>query len=263
MTSKNELGINAENSGENDDSVKKENNDKSNNQDSVSSSKQQDDKKSSWASPMLITIVLALSVVAAIVYVYMPDEFNRYLSSDDSSNSSDVATSDTQNNGQQQFSDAPNSMVMNGTSQANHQDWAAAQRADFEKRRAEFQQRNAVNYDTQWASKPPEPPQWVKDRQVEIEKQRAVMEKQREQYIQEMVKQQNRWANNQGYNQPVQNAYQQNTAVNNRSHLQPQQFTPYGHNQAYNPYYRQARPYYPQAPMYNNRAYGYPGYGYK
>ncbi|MFK5892755.1 MAG: hypothetical protein QM504_06010 [Pseudomonadota bacterium] len=260
MTSKNDVGLNTESSGENDNDVNKENNDKLNNKGAATSSKQQEVKKSFWASPMFITIALALPAAAVIAYVYMPDELSRYLSFDNSSN---VATSVTHNNAQEQISVAPNSTVMNSNIQTNHNDWVAEQRADFDKRRAEFQQRNAVNFDNQWASQPLELPQWVKDRQVEIEKQRAEIEKHRKQYMQEMVKQQNRWVNNRGYNQPAQNTYYQNAPVNNQPQLPPQQVKPYGPNQAYNPYYRQARPYYPPAPMYNNRPYGYTGYGYK
>jgi hypothetical protein len=237
--------------------------------------KTKQDKRSGLASPMLITVLLALPVAAVIAYVYMPEELNKYLSFDNSletTASKDAANSTNRTDYIPATASMDSPVATRPGDYAIHQhqpqynqqpDWMERQRAEFEKRRSEYQQYNANRLNNQ---SPPATsvgsPQWVIDRQAEIEKQRVEMEKQREQYLKQVQEQQARWVNNQASQQAQYhsgiNPYQQHAGANR----QPAQPMPYAQYQRYNPY-RPAQGY-PPAPIYyyapNNAAYGYPGY---
>ena len=139
------------------------------------------------------------------------------------------------------------------------------------------EKRNADNYAQQWQpAAQPEPPQWVKDRQADMEKQRA-------QYIRAMAEQQAQWENNNRMNQMRMNSYQQNAANNqpyyaqqpamqhpqNRPYYAQQPVMQYPQNQQYNPNNQppQQQQYYYSAPGYNNgpynAPYGWQGNGYR
>ena len=220
-----------ENTGENDSDANKEQEEHLKTLGTAASTKKHDAKESGLVSPMLITVLLALPVAAVIAYVFMPDEFNEVVAmvTPDSSEVSESRDSTGMQNSSNQAAvnqgfvpvapgtqaGATNLAVNN---QNQQQAWADKQRAEFEQRRAEFEKRRAQNYGDQWASStPPEPPQWVKDRQAEMEKQRLEMEKQREQYMKEMAEQQAKWTQNNGFNQP--SMYQQ--GMNPQSMNQP------------------------------------------
>ena len=238
---------------------------------SKSSANKKPAKTSGVFSRMILTILLACLVLVVYAYFYMPDKFNQYLSFNDTSEST---------NGQGMSSGVTNSdsvpvpavpvanyAMNNQTQQA---DWAAQQRTDFEKRRAEFQNRNAKNYAQQrQPMAQTEPPQWVKDRQAEMEKQRA-------QYMKNMAEQQARWEESMKRNQMQMNPYQQPTA-NAQSYTAQQPAMRYQQNQQpimqhqqnqyYNPANQPPPQYYGRPPAYNyppNYApYGWQGNGYR
>lgn len=237
--------------------------------------KTKQDKRSRLASPMLITVLLALPVAAVIAYVYMPDELNKYLSfgnSLEATASKDAAKSTNSTDYIPATAGMDSPVATQSGDYAIHQyqpqynqqpDWMERQRAEFEKRRSGYQQYHANRLNNQ---SPPATsvgsPQWVIDRQAEIEKQRAEMQKQREQYLKQVQEQQARWVNNQASQQAQYHSgispYQQHAGANR----QPAQPMPYAQYQRYNPYHPAQG--YPPAPIYyyapNNGAYGYPGY---
>jgi len=250
-----------------------------------SSATHKNEKKSGFFSPMLITVLLAFAVIIAVTYYYMPDKFNQYLSFSSASESeastdADVvvsAQSSSENQGFVPTAPAANYASNNHLQQAN---WAAQQRADFDKRRAEFAKRSADNRPQQWQSATPsEPPQWIKDRQAEMEKQRA-------QYMKDMAEQQAKWEESYKRNQMRMNPYQQQ-AVNNQPYYgqrpvmpnqppqqnnpvnqPPQQYNPANQPpQQYNPANQPPPQYYYRPPAYNYAPYyapyGWQGYGYR
>lgn len=107
--------------------------------------KTKQDKRSRLASPMLITVLLALPVAAVIAYVYMPDELNKYLSfgsSLETTGSKDAAnsTNSTDYIPVTASTDSPVATQPGGYAihqyqpQYNQQpDWMEQQRAEFEK----------------------------------------------------------------------------------------------------------------------------------
>jgi len=222
-------------------------------------------KKSGVLSRMILTILLAFTVLIAYAYFYMPDEFNQYLSFNDTSEpTSEQGLSSGVNNSDSVPAAPVTSYAMNN--QTQQADWAAQQRTDFEKRRAEFQKRNAENYAQQrQPMMQTEPPQWVKDRQAEMEKQRA-------QYMKNMAEQQARWEENMKRNQMQMSPYQQqpyNQQQADMGYQQNQQpAMQYQHNQRFNPANQPPPPqYYARPPTYNyppNYApYGWQGNGYR
>ena len=223
-----------------------------------------DEKKSGMLSSMLLTILLALVVVVVFAYYYMPDKFNQYLSFTSASESEalteDAAQSSSDTSGFVPTAPAAN-YASNNQMQQQQADWAAQQRADFDKRRAEFQKRNAANYSQQWQpATPPEPPQWVKERQAEMEKQRA-------QYMKEMSEQQAKWAEAYKQNQMNQmnqmNPYQQNPANNQPYNNNTQRpVMPYQQYPHYNPANQPPPQYYSRPPAYNYAPY-YAPYGWQ
>jgi len=100
---------------------------------------------------------------------------------------------------------------------------------------------------------PTEPPQWVKDRQAEMEKQRA-------QYMKDMAEQQARWEENMKRNQMQMNPYQQPPA-NTQPYNAQQPPMPYQKNQQYNPANQPPPQYYNRQPMYNYGPNYAPNYG--
>ena len=126
------------------------------------------EKKSGLLSRMVLTVLLAFTVVLTYAYFYMPDKFNQYLSFNDSSSSSSAqeVVGSVDNQGHIPAASVPVANYASANSNQQQPGWAAQQRANFEKRRAEFEKRNAANYAQQWQpTVPSEPPQWVKDRQ--------------------------------------------------------------------------------------------------
>ncbi|MDH5472957.1 MAG: hypothetical protein OEY87_10275 [Gammaproteobacteria bacterium] len=220
-------------------------------------------------SPLLITLLVAIPIAGIIAYINMPESFNRLFSSSNNSSSS-----------------APNPYThpemtnYAATNQWNRQqpEWVTQQRDDMEKRRAEFLKQNAGNYpQNPGAMEPPEPPQWVKDRQAEMpqwskdgkmEAPQWVKDRQAEmpQWVRdrqaemerEMAKYQqpNTYPNNRGYNwTPEPPAYMQHPGPN--SYQQPNQ--PMIDNQA-QAYQNPVNAYPPQGQGQNqyNNSYNYP-----
>jgi len=229
-----------------------------------SSTNKKPEKKSGVLSRMILTILMAFTVLIAYAYFYMPDEFNQYLSFNDTSQSTNTQgnSADVTNPDFVPVAPAANYAMNNQTQRA---DWAAQQRTDFEKRRAEFQKRNAENYPQQrQPMMQTEPPQWVKNRQAEMEKQRA-------QYMKNIAEQQARWEESMKRNQMQMSPYQQQpynqqqAAMGYQQNQQPAM--QYQHNQQYNPANQPPPQYYARPPAYNyppNYApYGWQGNGYR
>lgn len=212
-------------------------------------------------SPLLVTLLIAIPLAGFIIYLNMPDQFNKwtsYLTGSSSSSSSasaatDSATGISSTDSQLAFQngqwDRPISSTSTGagtgtgSSQDQQAQWIENQRADMEKRRQafedsnpvpdwvkkqreesdlrrqEFEKQQAENYAANWSRQPvqPEPPQWVKDKQAEMER--------------EMANYQKNWsnqANPQAYNSapgfmrhPGMNPYQQNGPGNYSYQQQP------------------------------------------
>lgn len=259
----------------------------------MSSKKQKPEEETRRFSPMLITILIAIPLVCLIIYLNMPDKINNFVSS--FGNSSSESVDQTYANNQNQPAFNPNYPSGNNNNQFQQSEWAAKQRAEMDKRRAEmdkhraemdkrraemdkrraeYQKRNVENYQANWANNaPPEPPQWVKDRQAEIEKEMAKQQ-------QEWSRQPN-WAYNRGLNQPGfmrhprMNGYQQNNNGNvNGSDMQaqprqnlsqnqnPANAYPPNQRQRYNTYNYPAQPYFYNRPYYGPRHYNAPyGWG--
>ena len=270
MTSKNEMSQKSDTRGDKDPDVDT----KETKQESKStgyagakySANKKHEKKSGVLSRMLITILLAFTVLVVYAYFYMPDKFNEYVYFNDSSES---------NNGQAVSNDADNSGLIPATpaenyamnNQAQQADWAAQQRANFEKRRAEFQNRHAENYAQQRQAQQRQPmaqtevPQWVKDRQADMEKQRA-------QYMKNMAEQQARWEESMKRNQMQMNSYQQPATNAQQPAMRYQQNQqPAMQYQQYNPANQPPPQYYNRPPVYNNAPYqapyGWQGNGYR
>ena len=238
-----------------------------------SSANKKSAKKSGILSRMILTILLAFFVLTVYAYFYMPDEFNQYLSFNDTSEpTSEQGLSSGVNNSDSVPAALVTNYAMNN--QTQQADWAAQQRADFEKRRAEFQNRNNENYSQQrqLQQRHPmaqtEPPQWVKDRQAEMEKQRA-------QYMKHMAEQQARWEESMKRNHMQMSPYQQQGNTGQPYNAQQpvmryqqnqQPVMQYQQNQQYNPA-NQPPQYYSRPPAYNyppNYApYGWQGNGYR
>lgn len=235
-------------------------------------------------SPVIVVVILAFSTAGVLAYTFMSEEVNQLLLLNEASE--DIVSKNGLNKGGINSNNAtevkafnnPNMGLQNNDyrasldqyreqSQRNHNEWLASQRAEFDKRRAEFLKRNSayqynqpeytqpginqqeinnqqVYKQPQWAtSAPPEPPQWVKDRQAEIEKQRA-------QYLQEIkLQQENRYNNrynpNYGgnqrpeyFNNPRMNTYQsqQQRPVQTNQPQQPEANYQQGQRQYYRAY---------------------------
>lgn len=145
-------------------------------------------------------------------------------------------------------------------------EWVTKQRADMEKRRLEFEKQNSARYGADWRQ-PAEPPQWVKDRQAEMERDMARYQENARNH-----------SNGSAYNRapeymqhPRVNSYQQNGAgVNNRmqprQNQNPVQAYPQAQRQYYNTYNYPPNPYYYNVPRngfrQNNAPYGRYGYPY-
>jgi len=254
-------------------------------------------------SPLLITILVSIPAVGFIVYMNMPDQINQLLDvASESLTTATVATEEPPATAVAQ-SQTPvdsvsrlNQSPASGLNPYQQPEWVAKQRAETEQRRLEFQKRNpepewvkkqraemekyqagyqrqntdnyAANGRQAWV--PPEPPQWLKDRQVKIEQEMTRRQQEMEKYQQEMAKQQREWASqveNRPYNvapqrpnymrHPRMNPYQQNQNVANNQ-MQPQQnpanvYHPQQRNN-YNSYNYRAMP------RYYNNPYFY-GYG--
>lgn len=260
---------------------------------------------------ILVVFLLALPVAAVTVYAFMPEEVNKLLSFNDVTNADVTADNvnaakpvrDSRLVFQKETGNTADAQNRNGftsqlqprdtyqaSSRSEHNKWMAERQADFEKRRAEFHKRNASNrtdsdYRYQrhqqafnqmpWSATPPQqPPQWVKDQQAEMQKQRA-------QYIQELNEQQarmnkqNQWAGANDvhnssraheykrpeyFNHPRMNNYQSQQDTNSPVTQAQQPAVVYQQNppQYYNPYgYRG----WGQANFYNTPAYQYGPYG--
>lgn len=279
MTNKNVNGQSAEVVDNDTEEVNNKNSDDSHKDTAYTAHKTQSEKHTRWFSPMLITILLALPLAAVIAYIYMPDELSQYFVSENNTETAGISDSankptntdyiptagglNTQpgSNTQNVPASVATTSATNSQPHASPSDWAAQQRADFERGRAEFLKRNADGYAKQWPSaEAPEPPQWVKDRQQQMQQQYAAMQKQREQYMKQMQEQQARWGNYQNPHQPTLSQDQQDLAVNR----QPQQsMMPYTQGYPVNPYNQQPRNYQPAPAYYYGpyaRPYAYPGY---
>ena len=280
-------------------------------------------------SPVLVVVLLAFSTAGVLAYAFMSDEVIQFLSLNEASDSSysknelnnsqvnSINAAD--NDAQEKLFRKPDMASQNSDyrasldqyrdqSQRNHNEWLARQRAEFEKRRAEFlQQNSAYQYNQPGFGKPvinqpafnqpsinqqetnnqqayiqpkwstttqSEPPQWVKDRQAEAEKQRA-------QYMQEIKQQQdNRYNNsyNQNYaknmrpeyfNHPRMNTNrsQQDRPVQTNQPQQPEMTYQQNQRQQYRPFNNGSQPVYNYAPSYRynpyNSPYGWHGRGYR
>ena len=278
-------------------------------------------------SPVLITVLLALPVAGVFAYALMTDEVNDFFNlsstgqdsvesnpvvsdsgfapqAENSANTGNRFTGDAHSRNQITPQSAPQFQAQ---SQEKHDEWLAKRKADFEKRRAEFRKRNensyaeftnrnlanqqAYNQNGVSANTPPDVPQWVKDQQAEMEKQKAqyMQEAQRHQ---ERMAQQNRWVNPYNtngrtyarenkrpeyFNHPRMNNYQPQENINSQgARVAPAQppAVAYQQNQLqqlkpqyYKPYHYRAQPNYYYVPAYQygpyNVPYGWQGPGYR
>lgn len=281
-------------------------------------------------SPFLVVVLLAFSTAGVLAYAFMSDEVIQLLSlnevSDNSVSEKDLnkIEANSSNEIAEKLFSTPGMDSQNRDyrasldqyreqSQRNHNQWLASQRAEFEKRRAEFMKQNSayqynqpgisqpeinqpginqpainqpgiiqdethnqqVYQQPQWGTAAPrEPPQWVVDRQAEIDKQRA-------QYRQEIQQQQenrynNRYNPNAGgnirpeyFNHPRLNTYQsqQDRPVQTTQPQQPEMANQQNQRQYYRPYNNGPQPMYNSAPSYRygpyNAPYGWQGRAYR
>lgn len=259
------------------------------------SAKQEPEESKRRFLPLLITILLAIPAAALILYYFMPQQVNHFVSSFTSKSSvmnervsTEGGTPPSVNNINKEpklTAQAPASRSaqleanrMNGMQQP---DWAKQQQQQMEKRRAEFDKRNADYYasNNRSVSTPAELPQWIKDRSAQMDKDRAAYQQQMEKYHQDMVKQQQemmkqqqQWSrqpvnhpyngSNQqpGYmNQPQMNTYQPNNygaqnqaqqMPSNVANAYPQNQRRYYNNQPPQAYYYNRAPYYGNGPQF-------------
>ena len=147
-----------------------------------SSSKKEPEKKTRFFSPLLITLLLAIPVAGYILYINMPDQFNKWTSMLNFSSDADNSVTDDMSaeNEQSQFADnsaemgdesssvndalsnSSKSQMMAGKGgevannrsgslgQAQEPEWLVTQRNDMEKRRAEY---NKKHPESEWAAK--------------------------------------------------------------------------------------------------------------
>ena len=223
-------------------------------------------------SPMLITLLLAIPAAGLILYYYMPQQINHFISSFTSPSSiieKQVSTEGSAQVNVNDFQDArqltiqpvaakPDPVEVNRWNGMQQPDWVKQQQNQMEKRRAEFAKRNAAYHAANNRPVPAavEPPQWVKDRRAEMEKQRAAYQQQMEKYQQDMVRQQQEMAKQQQQQwsrQPVNWPY--NGSQNQLQQMPSNVANAYPQNQRrFNNTYN-----HPPQPYYNNRA---PYYGY-
>ena len=238
-------------------------------------------------SPLLITLLIALPAAAVVTYINMPEPFDNLWSSltnhQESNPDQNISSAPTGQNTPQALSQLPfqpststfnsNNRAVGDWQQPSEPEWVIQQRAEMEKRRAEyekeFQNRNSGN-NFQASNQPPEPPQWVKDRQAEIEKQVA-------QHQEQWKNQQANWARSNRAPEPP--AYMRHPQVNmnqpypaNMANQAPPQTQSapnpgYGYQQRVQNYNRnnyQPNPYFYNRPNYGygpyNAPYGWNGY---
>ena len=195
---------------------------------------------------MLMATVVAIPSMMIAAYLLAPQQ----LISDFSSLSTSGDARSNVNYEQQQMPAHANAENWNRNQEP---EWVAVQRAEMEKRRSEFEKKNADLYAKNRVS--PEPPQWVKDQQ-------ALMQKEQAKYQQEWEQRSAQMANNRnqprpGYmNNPAMNMYPQNQVP---AYGYAQNPAPYynGYTQPVNPYQYNNGPYTgpQQAPYLQN---GYP-----
>ncbi len=194
---------------------------------------------------LLMALIVVIPTVAIVAYVAIPNQLDNAPSS----------TVNRSNDNYVQTLVPVHSAVAN---QNQEPEWVVQQRAEMEKRRAEFDERNAKRLAENEARS--EQPQWVKDHQ-------AFMQKEREKHEQEWAKRtaeqaQNRAPNFPGYmNNPQMNAnqmpIQQNPYPANAYQQNPGQYYN-GYAQPVNPYNYNNAPYNGPAPY--NAPYGWNGY---
>jgi hypothetical protein len=230
-------------------------------------------------SPLLITLLIAIPAAGAIVYMKMPDTFNKVLpSTTPASSAGDHVARETGNN----HSNMPTNSAANYWNEPQGRaEWLAKQRADMEQRRLEFQRRNP---EPEWVARqraymeqqesefqkrnsenmaanrrhPSPPPEWINNKQADME--RSMAQHQPNAWPQGRAPEYMRHpgmgsyqANKADVNHQV--APQNNNPVNANMQPQAQPYT--GYNYPPNPYYNNAQ---------QNKFVPYPqpygGYGY-
>ena len=276
-----------------------------------------DTSKSRRFTPILVTVLLAFASAGILAYTFMSDEATKLLSlkkTPDTAVNKPALVAEAENTNSPDFQNSAGNQHIDSQnrdyravqeqyrnqSHKNHEQWVARQRAEFDKRRAEFMKQNAqaqaqynqpgfnqsgsnqapanlsknnnpqVYKQPQWVtSTSPELPQWVKDQQAEAEKQRA-------EYMKEIKKQQeemytNRYNGNySGYRRPEYfnhprmniNQSQQNNSVPQAHAQQPAVAYQQNQRQYYNPYNNTRQPVYNNAPSYRYGPY-YAPYGWQ
>ncbi|MCW8922320.1 MAG: hypothetical protein OQK69_01635 [Gammaproteobacteria bacterium] len=181
-------------------------------------------------SSILMAMIVAVPAGMIVAYVAMPDQLNEMFSTTS-------AVESQQLNVYQMPPQMPAQVASENFNRNQEPEWVAQQRAEMEKRRAEFDKKNAASR----AAAEAEMPQWVKDQQ-------AFMKKEQER--------QQEWAKRsagQAYNvQPNMPGYMNNAGVNAYQQNPGQYYN--GYPQPINPYNNYNVPY---------NAYGsyYPPYG--
>jgi len=207
-------------------------------------------------TPWLMIIIVAIPAASIIAYINMPEKFDDTLSS--VSNSLSVSGNEENSGG----------MAYPAANQNRYHDpeWVTQRRIAMEKRRAEFNKKNAERFalnNNAANFNSVEPHQWVKDQQAKIKQEQArYQEQMTKQFADTRNNRMPEYMSRQGMNVPQMRAVNQNNQAQywqsqNLANAYPQAPVPNynGYAQPINPYYYNG-PYYQPGP--NNASYGYP-----
>lgn len=238
-------------------------------------------------SPFLLATLVIVPLAGIVVYMYLTVPFKSILPVTDSSTATyEQITPEGYASPSARQSQFPVQQMANNRYQASEPDWVVQQRTEMQKRRDEFDKRNKENYPVNWPSTvSAEPPQWVQDRQAEIQQQISKFQQEMEKQQEQFAKQQQQWTNQAAswqYNKaptqadfmkhPRMNAYAQNyndvnKQVQARSNQNPVNAYQHNNRQFQNVYNYPWQQQYYNAPAYGygpyNVPYGWPGQVYR